>query len=189
MKNFILEKNYKILKQYHYKIDNYSLRPVLKEDIEKIISWRNQQIKVLRQNKPISQDEQIQYYKNNIWNEYNQDHPNQILFSFNLNENLIGYGGLVHINWKSMVAEMSFLLETLRTKNKKNYQNDMKNFISILISIAFNELNFKKITTESFNFRKRTIEVLNESNFKIDKNANTHLGKQNSVFHSIINRK
>ena len=115
--------------------------------------------------------------------------PGQHFICLTLNDNLIGYGGLVHINWTSMVAEMSFLLETLRTKNKKNYQNDMKNFISILISIAFDELNFKKITTESFNFRKKTIEVLNDSNFKIDKNANTHLGKQNSVFHSIINRK
>ena len=46
----------------------------------------------------------------------------------------------------------------------------MKNFISILISIAFDELNFKKVTAESFNFRKKTIEVLNDSNFKIDKN-------------------
>ena len=189
MEKSFLEKNYKILKQYNYTIDKYSLCPVLKKDIEMIRTWRNQQIKVLRQNKPISYNEQILYYKNNVWNEYNQDHPNQILLSFHLNDILIGYGGLVHINWKSMIAEMSFLLETSRTKNKNNYQNDMKNFISILISIAFDELNLKKITAESFNFRKKTIEVLNNSNFKMDKNSNTHLGKKNSVFHSIINEK
>jgi hypothetical protein len=88
-----------------------------------------------------------------------------------------------------MIAEMSFLLETSRTKNKSNYQNDMKKFISILTLIAFDRLNFKKITTESFNFRKKTIEVLNNSNFKVDKNSNTHLGEKGSIFHSLINER
>lgn len=189
MNKFSLENNYKILKQGKYTNGDYSLTPVLKKDIEMIRIWRNEQMKALRQNQPISYNEQILYYQNNVWNEYIQDHPNQILLSFRLNDILIGYGGLVHINWELMIAEMSFLLETSRTKNKNKYQNDMKKFIYILKSIAFDKLNFKKITTESFNFRKKTIEVLNSSNFKIDKNSNTHLGKEDSIFHSMINEK
>jgi len=184
-----LQNNYKILKQDKYINDNYSLSSIVDKDIEKIRTWRNEQVKVLRHNHPISYNEQILYYKNNVWNECNQDYPSQILLSFHLNDVLIGYGGLVHINWKSMIAEMSFLLETSRTKNKSNYQNDMKKFISILTLIAFDRLNFKKITTESFNFRKKTIEVLNNSNFKVDKNSNTHLGEKGSIFHSLINER
>lgn len=182
-------KNYKILNYDRYALGKYYLCPIQDKDIEKIRVWRNEQMDVLRQNSIITPEQQAQYYKNNVWSELNETNPRQILLSFQFDNRLIGYGGLVYIDWNSMVAEMSFLVETSRTKNIKKYQYDMKNFVSILISIAFDELNLKKITTETFNFRKETIEVLNNSNFKIDKNSNTKLGKKNSVFHSIINEK
>ena len=179
MNKSILEKNYKILKQNKYTINNYSLCPVLKEDIEKIRNWRNQQIKVLRQDKPISYNEQIHYYESNVWSEYHQDYPNQILLSFHLNNNLIGYGGLVHINWKSMIAEMSFLVETIRTKNPDIYYNDMKNFILILKLIALNELKMCKIITETYSHRLLHISFLEQNGFLLSKKEN------GSLYHSL----
>ena len=43
---------------------------------------------------------------------FETDQPYQILFSFLKNNEFIGYGGLVHINWEEKKAEISFLLNT-----------------------------------------------------------------------------
>ena len=40
--------------------------------------------------------------------QFKEKQPNQLLFSFIENNLLIGYGGLVHIDWTNKNAEISF---------------------------------------------------------------------------------
>ena len=63
-------------------------------DAEKIRRWRNNQIKILRQNEIIKKDEQIKYFKKNIIINNNK----LDLFAIDINEKLIGYGGLVNVS-------------------------------------------------------------------------------------------
>lgn len=160
---------YKILKKHKYNLENYYLNHIKEDDIEKIRIWRNEQINILRQDKYITHDEQIKYYSSNVWNEYENDCPDKILMAFNKDNHLIGYGGLVHIDWNSKIGEMSFLLKTSIAKNENKYNVKMTKFISILQSIAFEELKMNSISTETYSSRKSHILILEKNNFKLNK--------------------
>ena len=92
---------------FHFK--QYYITPIRKKDIQSIRKWRNEQLDVLRQKKPISVKEQSIYYNKIIKKSFQQKKPSIILFSFLFKKKCIGYGGLVHINWKEKQAEVSFL--------------------------------------------------------------------------------
>ena len=64
-----------------YQEGDYELESVQPEHIEKIRQWRNEQMDVLRQSKPISKEQQIQYYEKHIWSELKSSQPKNILLS------------------------------------------------------------------------------------------------------------
>ena len=61
--------HYECLKRKKIFQDDFCLLSVRRQDIDQIRLWRNAQLNVLRQNKEISQREQIDYYENNIFPE------------------------------------------------------------------------------------------------------------------------
>lgn len=154
-----------LVKQRHY-TGNYELIPIREEDIQLIKNWRNSQIDVLRQKYLLTEKEQINYYKNVIRKTFDQKNPEQILFSFLFEKKCIGYGGLVHIDWESKKAEVSFLMETERTKDQNLVREDFRIFLKILFEIAFNELKFNRLVTETFDIRSLIVEILERSGFK-----------------------
>ena len=181
-------KNYVILKRCKYSNYRYSMTAVSKHHIESIRLWRNDQVEVLRQNGEITKQNQVEYYKTVVWPELLLSEPGRLLFSFFKGSEFIGYGGLVHIDWKKMSAEMSFILSTKRMKNVIQYQEDLENFISILKGLAFSELGFEKIVTETYSFRKLTIDILEKSDFIIDPTAERCKSDSNceSIFHCLM---
>ena len=66
----------------------------------------------LRQDKPLTEKSQEDYFIGPVARLFDQEKPNQILFSYLKNDKCIGYGGLVHINWIDMNAEISFIVAT-----------------------------------------------------------------------------
>ena len=101
--------SYKVLKKQLFSLNEYSIIPIRYEDRLSILKWRNEQIYHLRQDKLLTKNDQDYYFKNVVNRLFNQQRPNQLLFSF-LKENLcVGYGGLVHINWVRKNAEISFV--------------------------------------------------------------------------------
>jgi hypothetical protein len=56
--------HYKILHQQKFSFQQFSLVPIRFEDRYKIMKWRNEQIYHLRQNKPITVQEQDSYFIN-----------------------------------------------------------------------------------------------------------------------------
>ena len=101
---------YLILKDQIFCLGDISLRPVNKLDIEKIRKWRNVQRDLLRQNHLISRKEQENYFINFVWSQFEVKQPSQILLSVLYNSILVGYGGLVNINWFDQKSEV-FLLK------------------------------------------------------------------------------
>ena len=74
--------------------------------------WRNEQMYHLRQSKPLTEADQDRYFDEVVSQLFDQEQPEQILFSFLEGEKCIGYGGLVHINWGDRNAEVSFIMDT-----------------------------------------------------------------------------
>lgn len=184
---------YKFLKNRKYSLRNYSIVPLRNDDIVKIKTWRNEQINILRQKDLLSNSQQKEYYHSLIENSFYIIKPSEILFSFLLNDECIGYGGLVHIDWVKKIGEISFINDTTRASNDELYRSDFKNFISLLFGITFSELKFSKVTTETYGIRTNTLRLLDELGFKlnhvIENNIQINNKKYDSFFHEYSNNK
>ena len=58
----VLKYNYKILKNRKLKINEYFLKSIDENSIEKIRKWRNKQINILRQKNQLSTEDQKIYF-------------------------------------------------------------------------------------------------------------------------------
>ena len=160
-----MEKKYKILKKAFFKRDNIKLIPIRVEDKFKIMKWRNQQINLLRQKHPLTIKDQNEYFKNIISKAFDQENPKQILFSFLEKNELIGYGGLVHINWQNMNAEISFLLKT-ELNSGLYYSKTFSVFLELIEEIA-KSIDLHKIYTYGYDlYKERFIPLINKSYIK-----------------------
>ena len=154
---------YKVLNKQSFTSEKYSLVPIRFEDRHAIMKWRNEQIYHLRQAKPLTKEDQDAYFENVVAKLFDQDQPNQILFSFLENGVCIGYGGLVHINWIDQNAEISFIMDTILEENRFNEIWTV--YLSLIEKVAFHELKLHKIFTYAFDLRPHLYEVLLYSKF------------------------
>lgn len=92
---------YKALDTQCFSKENYSIVPIRFQDRLKIMEWRNEQMYHLRQTKALTEEDQNSYFENIVSKLFVLEKPNQILFSYLKDNECIGYGGLVHINWRS----------------------------------------------------------------------------------------
>ena len=76
------KRKYSFLPGKEYCSNKYSLVPLREQDVESIRKWRNEQIDILRQNKPLTKDEQSKYYHQIIKKSFYEKKPKVILFSF-----------------------------------------------------------------------------------------------------------
>lgn len=146
--------------------DNYSLVPIRDQDKYEIMNWRNAQISILRQQATLTKEQQDNYFKTTVAQLFEQEKPEQLLWSFLLNKKLIGYGGLVHINWTNKTAEISFLTETSRNASKEVFVSDWVNYLSILKTIAQDQLHFHSIYTYAYDIRPNLYVALEKAGFK-----------------------
>jgi RimJ/RimL family protein N-acetyltransferase len=163
---------YKVLNKQVFQSGEFSLVPIRFEDRYNIMQWRNEQIYHLRQNKPLTKEDQDAYFENVVSKLFNQEHPNQLLFSFLEKDVCIGYGGLVHIDWKSYHAEISILLNT--ELNIKNYKNLVLTFFNLIEQVGY-ELKINKIYTFGYDFDDARFEPLYKSGFILDAFLHEHV--------------
>lgn len=153
----------------------YSLVPIRDGDKYKIMTWRNQQLKILRQKKTLTRKEQEEYFNSVVTNLFVAREPKQLLWSFLLNKKLIGYGGLVHIDWESKNAEISFLLATERNNNVKEFKKEWGVYLKMLDEVAFNQLALNKIYTYAYNIRPHYFEVMHQYGYKQEAKLKKHV--------------
>lgn len=150
--------SYKVLNKQVFNSGAFSLVPIRFEDRLDIMKWRNEQIYHLRQHKPLTAEDQENYFNTIVSNLFKQEQPNQILFSFLENDICIGYGGLVHINWIDKNAEVSFIMNT--ALEKERFHEIWTAYLNLLEKVAFEELKLHKIFTYAFDLRPHLQEVL-----------------------------
>ena len=156
---------YKCLPQKTYKIEEYVYEAVQHEDIESIRQWRNEQVDVLRQTHDIGREEQIEYFKNNVWPEMGTDHPDKILISIKINGKLIGYGGLVNISWTNLRGEISFLADRNFAFTEKDEAKSFQKFLRFITNLAFSELSLNRLFGELFDIRPIYKKVFENEGF------------------------
>lgn len=166
---------FKCMRRQEYLVNEYKILPFRKPDIFLVKRWRNEQIDILRQKGALSNQDQLEYYKKVIQPSFNQEYPKQILFSFLKKDELIGYGGLVHINWDAKNGEISFLTKTSRNEDIGVFQKDLTFFLKLIKQVAFEELNFLKIYTTAYDLRPYLYPVLEHEGFENEGRLKKHV--------------
>jgi RimJ/RimL family protein N-acetyltransferase len=128
------------------------------------MKWRNEQMYHLRQEKILTENDQEAYFQNIILPSYKEKTPAQILFSFLQNEKCIGYGGLVHINWQSNEAEVSFIMAT--ELEADNFETNWVTFLHLLEKVAFNDLYLSTLFTYAYDLRPHLYKALENAGFQ-----------------------
>lgn len=177
---------YTCLKRQQFDDGHYCLIPLRHQDIFLIKEWRNAQIAILRQNAPLTDAAQEIYYRNVVAATFKEKHPQQILFSLLLDSQCIGYGALVHIDWSLKQAEVSFLVDTARANNPTTYKQDFSHFLKLIKDVAFNDLHFKRLYTETYDIRPLHISVLESQGFILEERLKNHVHKDGKTMDSLI---
>jgi RimJ/RimL family protein N-acetyltransferase len=183
-------KLYKCLSNQVLGSDNFKIVPIRYEDRFDILKWRNEQIYHLRQDKPLTAEDQENYFSIVVDKLFEQMFPNQILFSFLENDICIGYGGLVHINWIDKNGEISFIMDTALEKN--DFHNNWTKYLALIEQVAFEDLKLHKIFTYAFDLRPHLYLALEDVNFIEEARLKEHCffdGKyRDVVIHSKTNK-
>ena len=183
--------HYTVLNKNFFENGSYQLVPIRYKDRLDIMKWRNEQIYHLRQNKPLTEEHQESNFRNVVAKLFEDEQPNQILFSYLQNGECIGYGGLVHLNWMDRNAEISFIMDTKLEKDF--FSMHWSNFLNLLEQVAFEELNLHKIYTYAFDLRPQLYPALENAGFIKEATLLDHClfqGKfKNVIIHSKVLRK
>ncbi len=170
---------------------DFKIETVQLKDIESIRQWRNSQMDVLRQKSVITAAQQRVYFDTHIFPSMRVGHPQNLLMSYFFQGQLIGYGGLVHISWENLRAEVSFLLDPSRVANPDVYARDFAKFLGLIKRLAFSELNLQRLFTETYIFRKLHISILESAGFEKEGVLKRHVlidqKATDSVVHGCLN--
>lgn len=171
-----------------YRYEDRCLSPLERDYLPKLKEWRNAQVRVLRQFKPLTDFHQERWYS------HLKEDKNQALFALMTGTppelSLIGYSGIVHIDYKNRRGELSFLVDPTRAEKKEVYKRDFLASLNMLCRYGFEELNLNKLYSETFEFRQDHIKMLKEFGFHTDGILRQHHftggNYYNSVFQSML---
>lgn len=151
----------------------FSLRPISWDDREQIREWRNRQIDVLRQARVLTAEDQDAYYLNVVEPQFSQARPAQVLLAYTCGDDLLGYGGVVHINWPDRRGEVSFLTATDRL-DEETFASDWNAYLNLLIPLCRDRLRFHKLTTETYETRTMLVPILESHGFVLEGRLREH---------------
>jgi hypothetical protein len=175
---------YIALKKQVVVLGRYSIVPIRHEDRHLIMEWRNEQMYHLRQEKLLTKEMQNEYFTNVISKIFEQDHPEQILFSYLKDSECIGYGGLVHINWNDKNAELSFIMKT--ELEEIEFELHWKNFLKMVNEIVTNDLCLIKTYTYAYDLRPKLYNALEDSYYKLEARLIKHKNINNNFVDVLI---
>lgn len=176
-------RKYQVLNRYVFSQDEFSIIPIREQDKFKIMKWRNEQIYHLRQEKLLTESDQIFYFDNIVSKLFSEENPKQLLFSYMEASCCIGYGGLVHINWNDKNAEISFIMDT--SLEKDSFVFNWLIYLSLIEKVAFEELDLHKIFVYAFDLRPQLYHALEQSGFFRDAELKEHC-LYNGVFIDVV---
>jgi len=180
----IFPKKYRILKNNKFTLGLYRIIPIRFEDQSIVMQWRNDQINILRQKSLLTAEQQDQYFTHVLLKNFNESQPDQLIFSFFKSTELIGYGGLVHIDWKSKNAEISFLLST-KLNDPQTYKESFEIFLDLMIKLAI-EAEMHKIFTFGYDVASYRFEPLISRKFNQEACLKKHINIDGIFLNALI---
>jgi len=118
---------------------------------------------------------------------FDQEQPDQILFSFLESGQCIGYGGLVHINWQDKNAELSFIMET--ALDKERFYEIWRAYLELIEKVAFEDLELHKIYTYAFDLRSKLYNAIEAMGFVEEARLKEHIEFNDHCIDVVIHSK
>lgn len=170
-----------------------TLKDITKNDLEFLMRIRNQQTRVLRQNKPLTMENQLEWYQGTVLESQNSEKPTTKQFMIYDDQTCLGYGGLCYIDYTNQRAELSFLLDPeITQENTQYYSEILKDFVKLIVEVAFQELGLHRIYAETYQYREAHLKAIEEAGFVYEGRLREHFQKDgqlhDSLIHSIINK-
>jgi RimJ/RimL family protein N-acetyltransferase len=162
------------------------VRSVHIRDAEMIRVWRNSQLAVLRQKSCVSWASQQSYFMSDVRSDFDSQYPDKILLAVERDGNMIAYGGLVHFDWKARKAEVSFLAETEIAGTSADYLDAFPRFLSILKTIAFDDLGLNRIWAETYDTRIGYVAALQNAGFHQEGRLREAVNVQGDLVGSVL---
>jgi RimJ/RimL family protein N-acetyltransferase len=147
--------------------------PIRVGDMILIMRWRNEQMHHLRQSRALTMDDQSRYFLEVLGPSFADPMPDQLLFSYLVDGECVGYGGLVHISWEHRRAELSFLLATQIVGS--TFAAEWAAYLSLIERVAFNNLNLHKIFTYAYDIRPDLYPILESAGFLQEARLRRHI--------------
>jgi len=179
--------NYKVLNKQEFCLDGFRIIPIRYEDRISIMKWRNEQIYHLRQQAFLTKEVQDDYFDNVVSKLFYEERPAQILFSYLKGNECVGYGGLVHINWKDRNAEISFIINT--ALETLEFEKHWSTYLSLLQEAAFEELKLHKIYTYAFDLRPHLYKAVEAAGFTREATLKEHCFFEGKYIDVVIHSK
>lgn len=161
--------------------------PLRRADIEALRRFRNEQIDVLRQARPISPEQQERWFEEVVVPTQGAERAPMALVSIlDADERFIGYGGLTNIDWDARRAEVSFLVDPERAADPDLYVADMSGFLDFLARLAFDELGLNRLFAETYAFREFHIGILEQAGFTPEGRLREHVATSGGLGDSLV---
>lgn len=180
---------YKILPTHNLSLGKLSFTELQINHLELIRRWRNAQMKILRQSKEISKQEQKNYFRDKVFSQLVSDCPTQILVGIEWKQKFVGYGGFVHIDWNARKAEVSFLLDTKIKEGSQLFVEIFSCYLQLIQIAAFERLELNRISTETYSFRTSVISTLNANDYLLEGTLRENYFWEGKFFNSLIHSK
>jgi hypothetical protein len=174
-------KQYLAVSKEIFQFENFKIASIEYDQKDAIMEWRNAQIDILRQSELLTLQKQISYFEEVLRPLFEQKEPQQLIFSFYLKDLFIGYGGLVHIDWKNKHAEISFLLDP---SEMSKYYAYFKAFLVLIENVA-KDIKLKKIFTFGYNLDLSRFRPLIDSDYNLEARLKDHV-KIKSDFYEVL---
>lgn len=148
-----------------YKGDKIYLDAVNKEDLTKLMYWRNlpEYRKYFREYRELNLDMQQRWYESKVLNDNSTE-----MFAIRINDSkeLVGCCGLCYINWVHRNSDLSLYIGW-----KESYidnQGFAEEACRLLFNYGFKELGLQKIWTEIYCFDEKKLALYKKIGFHID---------------------
>jgi len=168
---------YKILEDFDGKYREFEITSVREKDALSIMRWRNAQIDALRQRDPLTEEQQLRYFREVLLPTFPMERPPMVILAYLKQDKLIGYGGLVHLDWEAKRGEVSFLLDPSRIEDKQSYGREFGNFLILLKHLAFNHLELNRVQTEAYGNRPWHVQTIEANGFRPEGVLRQHVWK------------
>ncbi len=163
-----------------------ALVPTRESDLPLYRRWRNAQRDFLRQDKPLSAVDQLRWYRGVVVPSARAKRPPLAMFSLLEDGRCVGYAGLTYVSWPHKRAEVVFLVDTARLKDRKRYQDDFVWCLGELKALAFGKLGLKRLMMENHDLRPWHVAALERAGFKKEGRLRGHVVKGGRRIDSLI---